>query len=415
MTEHDKKTAGPILAEFIKDNQHLIIEEWRSAAAADSSLVASKSMTRDHFVDHIPDALEAFCQALNVSDDSEQAHLIRQNVLPHGHHRWKQGYDLEELLRDWGLLSRVLASSYAEHHMKQWAHTREPVSLSCCTEVILHLLNEAMCFSVQEYERMRKAEARSLQADLEEAQQQFQSILQARGEMLREAAHDLRGSLSGVSNASQVMQRLGGSDDHNREKAQRLLEHSILSVNSLLEDLLDLSRLEANCQEKNLQEIDVADLIRESVDGLQANAEQAGLELRLEGSQSLRATTDPTALRRILQNLVLNGIRYTEEGFVLVRYAECDDENWKLTIEDTGPGMQHLEGTPIAREMDKPLQDSRRPPAHEDEAQEVYQGEGIGLTIVKRLCELLHASIRYNSEPGKGAVFVLEFPRQYPE
>jgi signal transduction histidine kinase len=409
-----QKGARELVASFVENNQHLIIETWRAEAAAEERLQSSKSLTRKDFVDHIPDALGAMCKALLDSGEHTDTQLMREQVIPHGHHRWKQGYDLEELLRDWGLLSIVLVRTLGDARQEA-EENPEPGVLSAGIEIILKFMNEAMCISVREFERMKQAEARSLQADVEQARREFQSLLEARAKLLREAAHDLRGGLSTVSTASAVMQRLSAGDESRHDEMGQLMDSSIVNVQSLLDDLLDLSRLEANCQGKNLEVLDVGELIREGIQGLQASADKAGLELRVDGPASLVVSTDATALRRILQNLVLNGIKYTREGFVAVSFKCLDDHNWQLTIADTGPGLQHLEGTPIVREMDRPLEHSNRPPAEEDESREVYHGEGIGLTIVKRLCELLDASIRYKTEPDQGAVFILEFPRHYPE
>jgi signal transduction histidine kinase len=415
MIKNDSQNeAATLVAEFIRENEQTIVEAWRSAAAADQCLQSSKSLTREDFVDHVPAALEALCNSLTAPGDKQKSELIREEIIPHGHHRWKQGYNLEELIRDWGLLSQVL--------LKVFQETREQGQDSWnrdlhgeCSRIMLEFISDATTFSVQEYERMKKAEARSLQADLEQARQEFEAILEARGTMLREAAHDLRGSLSGISNASAVMQRLDAADENLRGEAQKLLDSSIGNVKSMLDDLLDLSRLEANCQHKKVEPVDVAKILGEAIQSLQAPAREAGLELRFDGPDSLTADTDSTALRRILQNLVLNGLKYTEEGHVAVSYQALDEDNWQLTVEDTGPGLQHLDGTPIARELDRPLEHSSRPTPEEDKPEEAYEGEGIGLTIVKRLCELLDASIRYESQPGKGAVFILEFPRHYPE
>ena len=107
-----------------------------------------------------------------------------------------------------------------------------------------------------------------------------------------------------------------------------------------------------------------------------------------------------------MQNILINALTYTLEGEVnLAWYLEREQERWAIEISDSGPGIDCTHPTSLAHELetDKPI----RKPAG------AFSGEGIGLTIVKRLCEALGASIQVRSAPADGTRFTIHFPLSY--
>jgi signal transduction histidine kinase len=140
---------------------------------------------------------------------------------------------------------------------------------------------------------------------------------------------------------------------------------------------------------------------------------------------------DAAKIQRIFQNLALNAVKYTERGEVTIGWGptrESDIDRWLIRIEDTGPGMPATPGGPLAEGLREgtaaakktevfagspdvepvPAVDPSRP-----DASFQRPGEGIGLLIVKRLCELLQASLEIGSEPGRGTVVQVVLPRRY--
>jgi signal transduction histidine kinase len=167
-------------------------------------------------------------------------------------------------------------------------------------------------------------------------------------------------------------------------------------------------------------------------------ADAKGLYLRAEGPDQLMVEGDRTKITRILQNLVLNAVKYTERGGITVTWQAEDaspGESWSFCVQDTGPGLDAGPGAPLAQQMydatqvmhrvddshadgtvaersdyaqTQPAQSQTLPP---DQA----RGEGVGLAIVKRLCELLDASIELETSPGNGSTFRVALPVRYPE
>ena len=165
----------------------------------------------------------------------------------------------------------------------------------------------------------------------------------------------------------------------------------------------------------------------------QSLAHERGLFLETNGPASLTIDGDADKVRRLLKNLLINALKYTEHGGVTVSWG-AEEKNWWLMVKDTGPGLSAGSGAPMleglqeatasAKETDVKSaaikgeashvltqpQDSPAParPAHQPD------GEGIGLSIVKRLCELLDASLEIASSAAMGTTFRVVFPRHYP-
>lgn len=148
---------------------------------------------------------------------------------------------------------------------------------------------------------------------------------------------------------------------------------------------------------------------------------------------------DQAKVQRIVQNLVLNALKATEQGGVKVTWEIAGNEHrpqWALCVQDTGPGFKHGAASPIARVLKRATDEAREVehrnmPAGESDPQaaaaptlpsqtstystHVPAGEGVGLSIVEKLCEMLDASIELESSEGEGTTFRVVFPRRYPE
>jgi signal transduction histidine kinase len=218
------------------------------------------------------------------------------------------------------------------------------------------------------------------------------------------------------------------ADDRQRATASRALQGSVESLRTLLTDMIDLARLEAGQEQLHLARFDAAALLRGYCDTVRPLAQQRGLFLRAEGPESLPVEGDAPKVQRIAQNLVLNALNVTQRGGLCLQWAERNASGaaqWLLCVQDTGPGFQAaspaapladavLEATAEAQQAESgvapaPTLGSQSDPDTPRES----AGEGIGLSIVKRLCELLDASLEMETAPGAGTTFRVVFPRHY--
>jgi signal transduction histidine kinase len=280
---------------------------------------------------------------------------------------------------------------------------------------------------------LQQAEAASRVSDLERGLQDLQILEQQRAEVCREAAHDLRGTVGVITTASAVI----ASDnvpDPARARFAQLLRRNVASLRELLVDLMDLARLEAGQEQRKIAPFDAAQLLRDFCESVRYAASEHNLSLEAEGVESLPVEGDAIKVQRIVQNLALNAIKVTARGGVRITWQPhevSDVPQWMVCVQDTGPGLDSVHAAPLASVLKQATiaaQDidvramlageavDRAEPAATLASQSTISyggGEGIGLSIVKRLCELLDASLELQSVPGTGTTFRVIFPQRY--
>jgi signal transduction histidine kinase len=198
----------------------------------------------------------------------------------------------------------------------------------------------------------------------------------------------------------------------------------------LLEDVTSLARLQAGQEQRRIEPLDVSPIMQQLCEGIRPLAQQHHLFLRCDGPPGFATEGDAIKIRRIAQNLVLNAVKFTRKGGITVSWGDSDandSKRWTLLIQDTGPGFPVSGSAPLTSALGgKPQTGSRGvavarapstagDPASDTGSRALHEpaGEGIGLSIVKRLCDMLNATVEVKSEPGVGTTFQIRFPRQY--
>lgn len=438
ITEPASEALGQ-LAVHLAQRRESILTNWRKAVDADPVLATASSITRWQFVDHIPAVLDAFEYRLSARTDVERANARaeqRDASAEHGLHRWQQGYNQAETMHEWGHLHMCLLRELEDF---QALHPGvENGSMQIARRELVRLCSDGMCASASRYTHLQQREAASRVRELESALAQLQSLEQERAQAWREAAHDLRGRAHAITSASAVLIRDGVPEQH-RSRFSEMLRMGVQSLNKLLGDLMDQARLEAGHERRQISHFDVAALLKEFSDSIRSMAAEKGLFLVANGQSPLMVDSDPGKIQRIVQNLVLNALKATGQGGVKITWELAGTERrpqWALCIQDSGPGFKHGTATPMARVL-KLATDEAREAEHRNvpisesdpkadaaptlpsqttaSSTQAPAGEGIGLSIVKRLCEMLDASIELESAEGEGTTFRMIFPLRYPE
>ncbi|MEO6927743.1 MAG: HAMP domain-containing sensor histidine kinase [Casimicrobiaceae bacterium] len=423
------------LAAHLTARREAIMQAWRKSIEHDPEMMTGASLPRAQLNDHVPGLLDAYGQKLQAATRTQKSTLQdehKDDAAAHGLQRWQQGYDLREVTREWGRLQLCVMDeleAYASVHTDLEAGV-----MSTARRTWVEVCTEGASESASEYFHLQQIEATGHVRDLEHAMQQVQASARQRAEMWQQAAHDLRGNLGVVANATAVL-GLQGVPEQARDRFLRVLDRNVTSLASLLEDVTSLARLQAGHEQRQVKPFDAAQTLRELCERMQPLAEERKLYLKVEGASQLAVEGDAVKMQRIAQNLLLNGIKYTKAGGVTVSWGDSrsdDAQRWMLCVQDTGPGFHAGPGAPIAGALEEATEESRnveatqhgsgrstgagdtRPTGDTDlRAVHQEQGEGIGLSIVKRLCELLDASIEMESSPGDGTTIRVLFPRSY--
>jgi signal transduction histidine kinase len=420
------------------EQREVLLKRWRGATATTDGLTIAASLTRVQFNDHIPGVLDAYALKLRAwpGEESVQAQEHeKEQVTDHGLQRWQQGYQLRELTQEWGQLQMAVMDELEAYAL---AHSGlQPLVMPTARRAWSRLCWGGISDSAAQYWRLHQAEANSHVRGLELALATLSDLDQARAEAWREAAHDLQGSLSVVSGASNVLDRKNVPEVM-RQEFSELLHRGVTSLHDMLNDLMSLARLDAGLEHRKVVAYDAGVLLTDFCETSQTMAKERGLYLRMEGPDSLPVHGDRTKVQRILQNLLFNALKYTERGGVTVIWGSVeshDAKDWMFCIQDTGPGLNEGPGAPMARQLYDATQTAHAGDDLHEQAKSagdldhaptqpaqsitlpIHQqpGEGVGLAIVKRLCELLDASLELETSPGAGSTFRVVLPRQYNE
>jgi signal transduction histidine kinase len=421
------------VADHVSRRREAILLEWHSAVRGDPALTNGDALPRAELFDHIPALLTAFERGLREAAERLSADASAEGpAAAHGLQRWQQGYDLREVTRELGLLNQCVILE-----LDRCAKAHPSTSLDTMTrarQVWTSLCSTGIEESVSQYFNLQQQEAAGHIKDLEIVLEQIRELEQQRGDQWRQAAHDLRGNLGVVANVAVGLTR-HGQRDSSREDFVRILLRNVTSLHHLLDDVTSLARLQAGREKRQIEPLDATSILQQLCEGIRPLAKERGLYLRCKGPPGLGVDGDAVKLRRIAQNLILNAVKYTHKGGITVTWGDSaadDARRWLLSIQDTGPGFHTDSGQPLAAMLDparERLSSAKEMPTHggavgalddstgrhADGTRSVRgeAGEGIGLSIVKRLCEMLDAKIEMKSVENVGTTFRILFPRGY--
>ena len=241
---------------------------------------------------------------------------------------------------------------------------------------------------------LQRRGARRLRA----AQMRAEAASAAKSTFLATMSHEIRTPLNGVLGMAQAM-AADGLPDHQRERLG-VIRQSGESLLAILNDILDLSKIEAGKLELELVEFDLADIAHRAHSTFTALANEKGLSFSLDiGPACGRYLGDPVRLRQILYNLISNALKFTEKGEIRVsaRYAEGV---LSIAVADTGIGIAPDNRAKLFTKFDQLDSSTTRR----------FGGTGLGLAICHELAQLMGGAIGVESELGGGSCFTLEFP-----
>jgi PAS domain S-box-containing protein len=225
---------------------------------------------------------------------------------------------------------------------------------------------------------------------------------QAKDRFLASMSHELRTPLNAIIGfTGTLLMRLPGPLKPDQEKQLRIVQASGRHLLSLINDLLDLAKIESGKIELRRELVNCRDVLNEIANYLRPMAESKEIVLSIDApSKELLVETDRRALHQILLNLANNAVKFTDQGFVQLRVREKASGSGavvEFAVIDTGTGIR-------AEDQDKLFQAFSQLDASSDTC---YQGTGLGLHLSQKLAELLAGRITFYSDFGKGSTFKL--------
>ena len=239
--------------------------------------------------------------------------------------------------------------------------------------------------------------------DLERANEKLKELDLMKTRFLANMSHELRTPLNSIIGFTEILlDRLFGDINKKQERHLGYIHTSGKSLLCLINDILDLSKIEAGKIELYFEEADLESLIN-GVDRIirpMAKKKKQSLETKIKVES--RAYADPKRIEQILLNLSNNAIKFTPEGGSITIEAEEDQEEFKIRVADTGIGIRPDELETVFEEFKQ----------IESPASREYGGVGLGLSIVQKLVQMHKGKIWVESEYGKGSKFTFTLPKR---
>lgn len=241
-------------------------------------------------------------------------------------------------------------------------------------------------------------ERKKLQTDLIAAKERAEENDKLKTIILANMSHELNTPMSGILGFSEILQHELDKKDH--KEMAGLIYKSSKRLNDTLTSILDLSKLESNKVRLDLSTAELNSFIEEIIFLHRNLASDKGLIVNSEKKkEKILIRTDLNILQKILNNILSNAIKFTENGEVVV-ISDSTEIEAKIVIKDTGIGISQ----PNLEKIFEPFRQAS------EGAKRLYEGSGIGLTITKRFVEMLGGNISIESKIGHGTIVTLSFP-----
>ena len=247
----------------------------------------------------------------------------------------------------------------------------------------------------------------SLHAELDEKSDMLRRAADVKGRVVANVSHEFRTPLNSILGLSSLLlDRVDGELTPEQEKQLRFIRHSAASLSELVNDLLDLSKLEAGKLMIRPRRFEIQELFAALRGMMRPLLSNTNVELVVESGANLPTMeTDEGKISQILRNLVSNAVKFTESGTIKVGARATSDGRVEFFVEDTGIGI-------AAENLDRIFDEFSQ---IDSALQRQVKGTGLGLALSRKLAEVLGGTLKAESELGKGSVFRLRVPVLHEE
>ncbi|MUH01633.1 sensor histidine kinase [Scytonema sp. UIC 10036] len=396
-------------SQLLDEKIDIIIQNWVEAVRLDRQISSTNNLPHSAIRDHLPDVLKAMTTVLSQSQKSDIESIV-QNSLEHGVLRAAQGFTPSEIAREYRLLRQIIFSTLEADLVN--GTVREVIRVH---RAIDETIDEAIGQCFKSYVDERLQELQQLQSQAELTNQELTRLVKANQENLSQLAHELKNPLNSIIGYSELILR-SSQKNTEAESTFRHIEHIERVLRNgrqllrLINDALEISRYQAGKMELHPVPTDACSSIDDVVKMLEPLASAKELEIVVDCNFALgeRSTShllktvvvDPLRLQQIVTNLLSNAIRYTESGSIKLRCGMLPDNQWCISVSDTGVGIAPEDR---ARIFD-PFFRSENSVTH------LVDGTGLGLAIVSQLVKLMQGKIELVSQVGVGSTFTVILP-----
>ncbi len=272
--------------------------------------------------------------------------------------------------------------------------------------VLLSLITRQQAIQVQVENKTR---------EIAHAKSEAEDANRAKTDFLASMSHELRTPLNAIIGFTRrVLSKMRGELDPRNEEALQIVEKNALQLLTLINNLLDITKVEKGKLDLSLASVSLRELLREAQTHFSLAAAQKNCTIHLDCPLEGRVEADAARLRQVVQNLLSNAIKFTQGGNITLRLSEhcdprylnypTDQTGFVVQVEDSGVGIAAEDLSKLFNKFQKVSKTAQLNP----------EGTGLGLVLSKEFVELHGGRIGAYSEPGKGSVFSFWLPVQPP-
>jgi signal transduction histidine kinase len=231
-----------------------------------------------------------------------------------------------------------------------------------------------------------------------------QRASRAKSAFLATMSHELRTPLNAIVGYTDLLDaEIAGTLVEGQKQQLSRIRSAADHLRSIIEEILSFARIEANKEQLRTERVDIGSVVSDSVELMRPSLEHRNLQLELNHTAGVSIETDPGKLKQILLNLLGNAVKFTISGRITVTVSG-NEQGARIAVSDTGIGIPAAD---VARIFEPFWQVDYGTTRH-------VGGTGLGLTVSRRLAQLMGGDITVESELGRGSTFILSLPQEPP-
>jgi signal transduction histidine kinase len=397
----DDPTGGALLrslARRLSGQKEAILNRWMADLRRRRDIPSADPLPTRELADHIPQLFDELADTLSGGATLPSVKAVSEEARQHGRHRWRQGFPLDELIRDISDLRAVVVDDLEGYLVAVEGLSSEK---STAFALVRDFFDNITIGSVREYISQREGELVKVNEALAAAVARANDLSGTRLKIVRTVSHELRNGANALGIVTSLLEA-EGAEAKTREECVGMLQRNLADMRTLLNALLDYSAtLEGGAQPKH-ELVDLCTLEREVAASHEAAAKKKGVSFVSRRDPALGAVkSDRFKLKQIVTNLLTNALKFTEAGGVTLEFLRLPGERWAMRVQDTGRGISPEDQPKLFREFERLGAGD-------------VAGTGLGLVIARQLARQLGGEIVVESALGQGSTFEVQLPLALP-